>query len=299
MVAPSRCSWHWPLLFAGNRPTPERFAVAHDLTLDAVTRDRVAARLRRTYRGRLVGGALGFALAIAIALVTGQRLGYASGLAAILAGTLVGIALAQFVARPAPGTVRAASLGARRSADYRPRGASVALGMGLTLLLAYAVGCLATGVQGRVLIATVVSAAVGIVAVLAGVWLERRVVELSPPVGDPAAAAVDDALRSGAVRAIHHATIGIVLCATAFLGITASSWTLMQAKVDDRVVFETHGASDVVLRGGSSTPTDPGIAWIAWNDAEGNRQRRDIPGLNGYQLTGDTPISVVGRRSSR
>jgi hypothetical protein len=300
------------LLFAGNRPTPERFAAAHRLALNDVTRERVAARLRRTYRGRLLGGTAGFVIAIVIALVTERRPGYATALAAILAGTLVGIALAQFVARPEPGTVRAASLDARRPADYRPRGATVALGISLGLLLAYALACLLVPVQGRILLTAIVVPLLAVAAVALGAWLERRVVELAPPLGDPAAVAVDDALRSGAVRAIHHSTIGIVLCAAAFLGITGSSWTLMQVKVGDRVVFETHAATDVVTGGVASGPSDVTagglvipdsatiqgqarhVSWIEWTDSEGDRHRREVPGSIGYQITSDTPVSVLG-----
>jgi hypothetical protein len=281
------------LLFAGNRPTPERFAAAHRLTLDDVTRERVAARLQRTYRGRLLGGTIGFVVAIVIAIASGQRLGYATGLAAILAGTLVGIALAQFASRPEPGAVRAASLDARRPADYRPRGASIALGIALVLLLAYATACFAAGMQGRLLIATIVSAGVGIVAVFVGNWLERRIVELAPPVGDADALAVDDALRSGAVRAVHHATIGIVLCACAFLGITGASWTLMQVKVGDRVVFETHAAT-LVVSGGFTTAAGHRMDVIEWTDPEGTRHRRMVSGMTGYDITSDSSIPLIG-----
>jgi hypothetical protein len=281
------------LLFAGNRPTPERFAAAHRLTLDPETRARVASRLRRTYRGRMLGGALGFVVAIVIAIASGRRLSYATGLAAILAGTLVGIALAQFVARPEPGTLRAASLDARRPADFRPRGAVVALGVSLGLLLAYAVACLLVPVRGRILVTVIVVPVLAIAAAALGALLEHRVVELAPPLGEPAAVAVDDALRSGAVRAIHHATIGIVLCAAAFLGITGSSWTVMQAKVGVRVAFEAHAVSSV-RSGGFTTESGKQVDWIEWTGVDGVHHRREVPGLTGYQIRSDTPISVVG-----
>ena len=123
-------------LLWGNRPTPDQFATTNDLVLDDESRATVAIALRRTYRGRVFGGAAGFVVAVLIAALGATTLNFAGGLAAIFAGSLVGIALAQLTRTPATDPMPIASLEARDPQAYRPYRAAVVIGIALAVLVA-------------------------------------------------------------------------------------------------------------------------------------------------------------------
>lgn len=277
-------------LLWGTRPGPERFAAANGLTLDDETRAVVAAALRRTARGRLLGSAIGLLIAIGLAALGGTRVNFTGGLAAILAGTLIGIALAQFTRSRDTRAVRVASLETRDADDYRPPRAKATIGITLGVLVAYAATLLTAGASGRMLLFVIVVPALAVAAVVLGVWLQRRIVEHAREPLHAEQARVDDALRASAVRAVHHATIGLILCGTAFLGVTGTSWVTTQVMVGNRVAFEIHGGTDLATtsdRIGSADATNDRI-W--WTDFDGARHSRRVPGLTGYQQISDGPF---------
>jgi hypothetical protein len=277
-------------LLWGNRPTPARFAAANGLTLDDETRAEVRAALRRTYRGRVLGGSASFVIAVAFGVATGTDFSFTRGLAAVLAGTLVGIALAQFTPAPAPGAVRVASLDARDVDDYRPRRAKVVLGVALGILLGYSVSFLAFGATGAMVVIVPVVALAGIAVVVLGGWIQRRIVEQARARVDEDQARVDDALRASAVRAVHHATVGILLCGIAFVGITGARWGPIDVEVAGETRFQlAPGASDVVTGGER----------IWWTDFSGDRHARVVPRavghITGWHQRSESPaVSIVG-----
>lgn len=281
-------------LIWGNRPTPERFAEANGLTLDDETRAEVAAALRRTYRGRVLGGGASFLVTLAFAVVEGTRLNYTRGLAAILAGTLIGISLAQFTRPPATGTIRVASLEARRPDDYRPRRAKLTIGVSIGVLLAYAAACLAWDASGRFLVFVILVPTLVVASVVLGVWLQSRIVEHAQLARDAEHARVDDALRASAVRAVHHATIGIVLCGIAFLGVTAAAWSTTEVMAGSHVAFEIRGATNLATSTDPVGSNDATVDRIWWTDFDGVRHSRVVPGLTGYQQTSAGPAPLGG-----
>jgi hypothetical protein len=278
------------VLLWGNRPSPEKFARVNRLTLDDETCTTVAGALRRTYRGRLLGGGAGFLLAVLFAVLSGTSLTFTRGLAAVLGGTLIGIALAQFTRAPASGAVRIASLEARDAEDYRPRGAKWSIGIALAILIGYAGAFLLISATGAMAVIVNVVAAAGVGVVGLGTWLQRRIVEHAQVRTDADHAEVDDALRASAVRAVHHATIGLLLCGIAFLGITGAGWGPIEVHVNDKTAFEiAPGASDVVQ----------GRDTIWWTAFDGTRHTRTIPSdqgqISGWRRTYESSaVSIIG-----
>lgn len=275
------------LLLWGNRPTPDRFAAANNLTLEDASRAEVAAALRRTYRGRVVGGGVSFLVALGFATLEGSGLNFARGLAAVLAGTLIGIALAQLTPAPDPGAVRVASLEARDADDYRPRHAKTTIAAALAVMFACGTVALLSHERNIQLLVIAVGIAVLSVGTVAlGAFLQRRIVEHAHDRRDPDHARVDVALRASAVRAVHHATVGILLCGIAFLGVSTTAPAKIRVYDEtqrfaergaDRIadpaelVFELPGDSTDIKIAGDNVSSR-----IDWTDANGVRHSREL-----------------------
>ena len=118
-----------------------------------------------------------------------------------------------------------------------------------------------------------VVAAVGVAVVVIGAWLQRRIVEHARVRVDANQARVDDALRASAVRAVHHATVGLLLCGIAFVGVTGATWGPIGVQVDNTSHFEiAPGATDVVQAENQ----------IWWTDFGGARHTRILPSGQGH-----------------
>ncbi len=257
--------------FVGNRPRPERFLKVNGLEPRPTDIEHVRVMLRRTYRSRLIGGLLG----LAVGGITGAQLGtgVAVGGAGIglLMGTSLGIALAQ--SRGAvigSDSSRSALLIARDPDGYRsPHATGITMGLAV-LLLAYGTLVIATADGG--LGVTVVLFLVGFATALGvpvGRWLQRRTIEMRRDEGDIASVRVDDALRASAVRGIHHATVGVLMCGLLLIGYGAvGTQTFLGVKEGDHVLLRTPPLSrDLRSEGVSSSNADH--VTVHWVEANG------------------------------
>jgi hypothetical protein len=276
-------------LLWGNRPTADRFAATNGLELDDDSRATVAIALRRTYRGRVLGGAAGFVIAVVIAALGATSLNFAGGLAAIFAGSLVGVALAQLTRSPSTDPTPIASLEARDAQDYRPRRASTFIVVTLAALVGYGVVMILSYDVNRVR-AVVTAVAVGLVAlatVALSAWLQRRIVEQAQDHRNPEHARVDDALRAGAVRAVHHAVMGILLCGLTLLAVTGATST-------ETAQVERNGVRVLALPGDGhdfKITANGDAASVTWIGADGVVQVTSLPPTHNagdYVVTGRT-----------
>ncbi len=279
-------------LLWGNRPTPEQFATTNHLELDDESRTTVAIALRRTYRGRVFGGAGSFVVAVLIAASGASTLSFASGLAAIFAGSLVGIALAQRGCTPAD-PMPIASLEARDPHDYRPRRAAIAIGLALAVLIGYGLAMVLSYDVNRTR-AVVTAMVVGIAAVATvaiGARLQRRIVEQAQDHRNPQHARVDDALRAGAVRAVHHAVMGILLCGITLLAVTGATRTeTMRVERDGHVVM-TLPSDGHDFR----IATEAGTYSVTWIGADGVEQATSLAAARSpevYDITSPTSSGI-------
>jgi len=259
----------------GNRPDPDRFATANDLVLDDASRDDVERALERTSRFRIGGACIGAAIGALIVAVTMGPALLATGLTAVLLGTLIGIGISPFHRADPPGALRSASLTVRCVDDHRPPRARFVL-RGLLLLIVVFAIVVASGAtdeiaRTRLLTATVL--AIGLSAWVGGAWLQRRIVERTRERDDPAHLRVDDALRSSAVRAVHHAVVGVLLCVLALVGVVGvTSQTFVGVDLGGHTVFHAP-AGATVDSVENLTPEGSAVATvrIRWTDADGRR----------------------------
>lgn len=232
-------------VFAGNRPKVERFFTVNDLAPRPLDVAHAGAVLRRTRRARLTGGFVGLILGG----LTGATLGTAGMIAGagvgLLAGTMLGITLAQPRSQSSSSTPRTASLRVRDARDYLPARARP---------LTFGLACVVVGYAGFAMITavgpvgrTVAVFAVGLTTIFAvpiGIAFQRRTVELRRPDVDTESVRVDDALRASALRGIHHATIGVLMCGVLLVGYGAvTTQNVTTVKVGDRVVLRVQSDS--------------------------------------------------------
>jgi hypothetical protein len=203
----------------GNRPKVDTFFAVNALEPRPADVAHVRAVLHRTRVSRLAGGAVGLVLGG----VSGAALGGPGAMAGagigLLAGTMLGITLAQTRAATPTDATRTASLSVRDPRDYLPRRARVTTNALTVLVLGTAVVAMLTsiGPLGRTVAIFVVGMST-VAAVPIGRTFQRRTVELRRPDVDLESVRVDDALRATALRGIHHATIGVLMCGVLLVG---------------------------------------------------------------------------------
>jgi hypothetical protein len=217
----------------------------------------------------------------------------------VLMGTLIGIGLGQFRRAPASTSVRAASLTVRDPAEYRPRHATVIVGGVLTATAGYGAIVVATADHGTAGIAARLVAIVlagGLVTATAA-WLQRRIVEQQRD--GTSDVPVDDALRAASVRAIHHAVVGLMLCAIAlvgFIGVESQMFTGIQ--IGDHVAFRFPAGATFDER--TDVEVEPATATVTvhWRDAGGaphtTVRATEDQGVGWGSLTADSALMGLG-----
>jgi hypothetical protein len=203
----------------GNRPRADRFFAVNDLEPRPADVGHVDAVLRGTRRSRVAGAVVGFVLGG----LTGASLGGPGAIAGagigLLAGTMLGITLAQPRPEAPSAATRTASLSVRDPRDYLPRRArGITVGLAAVVIGSAVVAMVASvGPLDRT-VAIFVVGMVTVIAVPVGRAFQRRTVELRRPDVDVESVRVDDALRASALRGIHHATIGVLMCGLLLVG---------------------------------------------------------------------------------
>lgn len=193
----------------------QRWATSEGVALDGTTTPVVEGYLRTSRHLRQVGFVGGLLVAPAITAGTGVDLGL-PGLLWALIGYLLGCLWAELALTRRPGsTRRTASLAVRQVGDYLPRSmamAQVGAGVVAVALAIAAVAVDATAVdpwdagwtvgedaadlrRSAILAGLLVPAAMAAVALA-----QRRIVRRAQPLQSPDHIAVDDAMRSSAVR---------------------------------------------------------------------------------------------------
>jgi hypothetical protein len=278
IVALMAVGWIW----FGRRPTADQFAVAQGVTLDAATLPPVQVALRRTYAGRVLGALLGVVVLGGLGLIVNVGVGVGAACIGLVGGTMVGIALAQHRGRPAAGTVRRASLDARAVGDYGPARAPWSVGATAVAVLGATALALTTAAAGLGPYGAAFGLAVGTLVIIpVGRWLQRRIVEAPRDAIDPD---VDDALRSVAVRAVHHSVLGVLLCglAAACLGgvLTQSTWTVVSG--GETVFTAPPGMTSISVDTGLRQAFGPGapirVYWIESDGSEHHTGPLDVAG---------------------
>ena len=225
----------------GNRPRTARFFAVNELDPRPTDAEHVDAVLRLTRRSRVAGAVVGCVLGGVTAAASLGIGGVVAGAGiGLLAGTMLGITIAQPWARAPVTTVRVASLAVRDASDYLPRRAQT-----YTLVLAvfvggYAVAAMITAAVPltSTMIAIFVTGAATILSVPIGHVFQQRTVELRRPDVDAGSVRVDDALRASALRGIHHATLGILMCGLILVGYGAiATQNVTTVRVGSRVVL--------------------------------------------------------------
>jgi len=269
----------------GNRPSPERFAVANELSLDETTTAEITTVLSRTRRGRVQGATIGCISGLALGLVASAALDLVSPWSVafsttggILVGSLVGIGFAQSGSRDVAGPTREASLAVRDVRAYRTRFGNLSLRVAVVAFLgAVALTLVATAHDTLVTLTAIgITAACTLGFLALASRLSIRVVERARDRVDPDHARVDDALRSSAVRAIQHATIGVLACAIGILGLVGiNTQTYEAVKVDGHAVFVVPDGGSLirVVEGGDvhTVVTQTTRMRIKWRDRDGTR----------------------------
>jgi hypothetical protein len=229
-----------------------------------------------------------------------------NAVAGVLVGSFVGIAVAQRVPSTERGPSRSASLTVRDVDAYRtPHGTThLRAATAVFVVVITVVAVTASHDLAATLVATALVAGSGLGF---AAWAHRiavQTVERERPVDDPVRSAVDDCLRSCAVRAMQHATIGVLACGIGLLALVAINTHSYEAvKIDDRTVFEVPdgGALDrVVTRGHPAIVERTTVVTIHWTDADGDGHvtRRPRPpgtylGFGNY-IDGTWVISLGG-----
>lgn len=264
-------AWNW----FGGRTSPDRFASAYGIVMDEPGRQSVRNVLHRTYLGRVFGGLGGLALLGLTALLLGVGPAIAAAFVGLIAGTMVGIALAQVRRHSVPGSVRHASLNARTVRDYAPARAGRPVALVTVTGIVVSVLVVATAPAGLGPFTPVVFVAVATVLIAPfGVWLQRRIVEAARDDIDPS---VDDALRTAAVRAVHHSILGVLLCGLVVAGVagllTSSNLTV---HVDDHILFTAPPGSTSISPETSARSADnpeTGPLRVSWIEADGSHHQ--------------------------
>ncbi len=265
-------------VFAGNRPRPERFMAVNGLDPRPDDLDHVRMVLRRTWVSRLAGGVVGFAFGG----VTGATLGGAGAIAGagigLLAGTMLGITIAQPRRTPASST-RIASLTVRDARNYLPRRARMAT-FGLACVVAgYGIFAIASAEYAltRTTTATFVLGFTTLIALSVGEAFKRRTVELRRPDGDAESVCVDDALRASALRGIHHATIGVLMCGLLLVGYGAvTTQNVATVQVGDRVVLRMPSDGFIQMEPDRLLSLHPRRYRVEWTQPGGVKHSRLI-----------------------
>jgi hypothetical protein len=270
------------VLWLGARPTAERFAKAHDLVLDEHARTLVQHTLRHTYRGRVVGALAGAACAVLVTRIGGlASLVVPATLVGVLSGTLVGIAAAQHRRGHPRGTIRIASLDARSIEDYAPNHSAVRLWCGAAGCVAAVLTVFASPFALGPYRTPLLVALLGVALVPLARRIERRIVEAPREDVD---ADVDHALRTAAVRAVHHATLGVLACGIGLAAVVGfASRTSMVVVSGDRVLFRAPPASTSLSA--SRSPFTGSAVQVTWIEANGSRHERWISDPGGARVT--------------
>ncbi len=260
-------------MFAGGRPNAARFFATNDIAPRPADLDHVEEWLSRSRRGRVAGGLVGMVLGAlgGAPLGTGGMIGGAG--IGLLAGAMLGIATGHPRSQPSTSNAQHAWLVARDERDYLPVHATSTTYAIAGLLLAYGIFAIVTaaGPLGR----TSAIFAVGFATLLAvpvGRRFQRLTLELRRPEGDTESIRVDDALRASALRGIHHATIGVLLCGLLLLGYAAvSTQTYFGIAHDGHVLVRAEPLSTSLSA--STTPADPHRYDVRWRSPDGARHR--------------------------
>ena len=246
--------WALPLglvihAITGNRPKPARFFSVNGLETRAADIEHVRIALRRTSMFRVIGAIVGATLAGFAA----RDFGIAGTVAAVgigsLAGSMLGITLSQFRRHRPISSARTASLTVRDIRDYVPSHASITIDVLAVLVIGYAVFAMATaaGPLRPALVLFIVGLST-IVVVPIGRAFQHRTVELRRHDVDTASVRVDDALRASALRGIHHATLGVLMCGLLLVGYAAVAvQNVTTVKVGDRTVLRLESVSTIAV----------------------------------------------------
>ena len=284
----------------GNRPQADRFFAVNELDPRPRDVEHVDAVLRRTRRSRVAGAVVGCVLGGVTASASLGIGGVVAGAGiGLLAGTMLGITIAQPRAGAPLTTTRVASLAVRDANDYLPRRAHT-----YTLMLAVFVGgyaAVAMITAAAPLTSTMIAIfATGIATILSvpiGHVFQQRTVELRRPDVDAESVRVDDTLCASALRGIHHATLGILMCGLILVGYGAiTTQNVTTVRVGSRVLLRV--ASETM----NAVP-DPFLVEhphrfrIEWTEPGGAR-RTKIVRTDGAQVTLDSsnvgPLLGVG-----
>jgi hypothetical protein len=141
----------------------------------------------------------------------------------------------------------------------------------------------AVGPLGRTVAIFVVGMAT-VAAVPVGRAFQRRTVELRRPDVDVESVRVDDALRASALRGIHHATIGLLMCGILLVGYG---------------IVSTQGVEGLSVRGVtvvSAPPLSHGFGFDAPASANARYQRAHWIEANGSHHSTLVPTRLVQAR---
>jgi hypothetical protein len=277
----------------GGRTSPERFGSAYDIAINDAALPSVRGVLHRTYLGRVLGGLCGLVLLGGTALLLGVGPAIAGAFVGLVAGTMVGIALAQLRRRADVGSLRHASLDARTVADYAPPHAmrSEAFAAALCIAVPILVVTSAPAGLGPYTPMLVVAAAAVVLAPV-GNWLQRRIVEA--PRAD-IAAPVDDALRTAAVRAVHHSVLGVLLCGLVVAGVAGLlTQSNLSVRIDGRTWFTAPpGSTSISVDTGRRLVATPntGPLRITWTEADGSDHEIEWARVTGHPAYGTASSS--------
>lgn len=263
-------------IWFGRRPTVDRFATAHGLVVDEASLPPVQRALRATYAGRILGALVGAVVLGSLALVIGVGTAVAAAFIGLVGGTMVGIAIAQRRRRPEPSATRHASLHARTIASYSPAHATRSVVATSIACAAVAILAVITAPAGLGPYGPAIGLALATLLIVPiGRWLQSRIVEAPRDTIQPD---VDDALRTTAVRAVHHSVLGVLLCG---LAVAAIGGMLTQSTM----VVRSGGA--IVFRappGSTSISVDTGLRQtygprapvrIFWIEADGSEHQTE------------------------
>ncbi len=279
------------LALIGNRPRADRFFAVNELDPRPRDAEHVDAVLRLTRRSRVAGAVVGCLLGG----VTGASLGMAGAVAGtgigLLAGTMLGITVAQPRAGAPLTAVRVASLAVRDANDYLPRRAQT-----YKLVLAVFVGgyaAIGMSTAAAPLNATIIAIfATGVATILSvpvGHVFQQRTVELRRPDVDAESVRVDDALRASALRGIHHATLGILMCGLILVGYGAiATQNVTTVRVGSRVVLRVASETMNAVPDPFLVESPPSRYRIEWTEPGGARRTKIIR-TDGAPVTLDSP----------
>lgn len=270
----------------------DRFAAVHGLDLTDASRTHAESYLRRARWFRRWGGWLGFSSGWLISAMLDDGTP-ALTLTTVLVGSLLGMVLAEATwGDPPLAGPRAASLVAREPQRYRSRGTRRVQRFVFGAVAAAAL--LAVWVEpssSQVSTAGALVAA-GVVVIVAGRWLERRILRRRQPTGDDQLVAVDEQLRAGALESVSAITIGLLLLVATTLALAVSQHQRQyRVEVGGDVVWRS---SDVGIPPRLAVREDALV--IEWQDRDGDARRAMVPvppGSGGIRSFQDTKGFLV------